>query len=648
MAARLRSSLLADQAVASESVVRGTSPLAGMEPACLRSRSVLVAVAPIVIAGGLTSMGRWRQLWITDPWARPVLGLHLMSVAACLWGGLALWRRRLGNRCGVIAMLLGADLAMDHLAFFARPATGWWPFVDGLSQAALRPLLIWLVLAWPTGKLERVGRGVMVAYLTATALFFTIDTLGRATPQAWPGDPIGLWRPSMFTRLWFSIWWDVGGLIAVAIVLVVTWRRRLRHRGQGPPWTLLGWWAALAAVAGDVVLFGLGPLRQLQSHADRFTAFGSFVEGANIARWGAVVATLAVGSRRWWAAPHGYIPDAVALDVAIAEPVAAVLGDAFGDPTVEVAVSGGEGRWVDERGRTIDAPERSEQRALTIVARNGVPIAAIGYEAGLAAHPSVIDGAAAAVGLRLDALAQRAAAEAATAELERIGHQIVDAEDSARVRLERHLHDGAQQTLLGLALEAGLALRRCVDVPAARALAAADLAAAIDATNESLIALAAGRLPALLSEQGLAPALGTLAATAGLPVTLRLDPCHHLPRRLQEAVWLTASEAVANALKHAGATHLTLRFSVGPDAVTLTVGDDGIGGMTQAPASLVRRVVDADGILHFASASGAGTQIRATFRIAVEAAVTPNDEMQVRPGDGRADATGTPTPGEHR
>jgi signal transduction histidine kinase len=124
--------------------------------------------------------------------------------------------------------------------------------------------------------------------------------------------------------------------------------------------------------------------------------------------------------------------------------------------------------------------------------------------------------------------------------------------------------------------------------------------------------MATGRPPALLAERGLDGALGALAATAGLPVTVELDPCRDLPDRLQRAIWFTASEAVTNALKHAAAANLRLRLRASGDALVLTVADDGRGGVDRPPAALQQRVAEAGGRLDVQS-DASGTVVRATF-----------------------------------
>ena len=582
--------------------------------------AIAAALAPVALLAALVTTPRWQMWWSDQPWSRPVLVARVVSVTACFWGASLLVNRRPANRCGQIAVALGVAYGLWLAVGDRLPYDGWWPFLSMAFAYTMRPLLIWLVLAWPTGHLDRPSRRLLAVYVPFAVASYVLDNLGGAT-QDWPGKPLQLWPDAPISLLLNSISWDVGGLVAAAAVLVVAWRRRLRYRGAaadvlGRP----GWWAAVALATGDLVLFGLGPLRRLMADDNGLTAFGAFVQVVEQARWGAAVGVLAFGARTVWRARRG-AERSVILDAGSEAPIGATVAAALRDPQAAALVRLPDGRWVDEDGRPRSTPSAGDERAVTLVARDGVPLAAIEHTAALAGHPTVLDGAAAALGLRLDALREQATADIEAVELRRLGRQLLDAEDEARRRLERDLHDGAQQTLVGLAIHASLAARTARRDDAQRARLAQGIAEAVERARDELAIVAAGRPPALLAERGLTGALSALVVTAGLPVTVGIGPCEDLPADVQRAVWFTATEAVGNALKHACASRLSLRLVRDGDAVGLEVTDDGVGGLTAVPRALAERVTASAGHVDIDSPIGQGTRVHAVFHVAAEATV---------------------------
>ena len=164
--------------------------------------------------------------------------------------------------------------------------------------------------------------------------------------------------------------------------------------------------------------------------------------------------------------------------------------------------------------------------------------------------------------------------------------RIVEAGDLERRRLERDLHDGAQQRLLGVRLALQLARSRLADgnaKTAADVLAEAD-AAVVDALAE-LRALARGIHPPILTEEGLGPALAALAGRAPLPIELSVDT-GRLPPAVEATCYFVAAEATANVVKHATRQPCADRVSVADGMAALVVTDDGVGGADADGAGL--------------------------------------------------------------
>ena len=191
--------------------------------------------------------------------------------------------------------------------------------------------------------------------------------------------------------------------------------------------------------------------------------------------------------------------------------------------------------------------------------------------------------------------------------------RIVAASDEARRRIERDLHDGTQQRLVSL----GLAARTAeADVAAGRGDLRAELsriaAGLADAVAE-LQEFSRGIHPAILSERGLGPALRTLARRSAVPVDLEVTTDARFPEPVEIAAYYVASEALANAMKHAQASHIEMSLAARDGRLLLSVRDDGVGGADPARGSglagLTDRVEALGGSIRLHSAAGAGTHI---------------------------------------
>jgi signal transduction histidine kinase len=191
--------------------------------------------------------------------------------------------------------------------------------------------------------------------------------------------------------------------------------------------------------------------------------------------------------------------------------------------------------------------------------------------------------------------------------------RIVAASDQARRRIERDLHDGTQQRLVSLALaartaEADVAAGRG-DLRAGLARIAAGLADAVAELQE----LSRGIHPAALSGHGLGPALRALARRSAVPVDLDITGNARCPEPIEVAAYYVASEALANTMKHAQASHAEISLSTRHGSLLLSIRDDGVGGADPARGSglagLTDRVEALGGSIHLHSTAGAGTHI---------------------------------------
>jgi signal transduction histidine kinase len=196
--------------------------------------------------------------------------------------------------------------------------------------------------------------------------------------------------------------------------------------------------------------------------------------------------------------------------------------------------------------------------------------------------------------------------------------RIVEAADAARRRIERDLHDGAQQRLVSLALS----LRVMESSIEPNSAASRELAAAcdeLDAALEELRELARGIHPSILTDRGLEAALATVAGRSTVPVELHLDGCGSLPLSVQTTAYFVVAEALTNASKHAECEQIVVRVAVVEGRAIVEVRDDGSGGVDTARGSglsgLADRVSALGGTLEIDSPAGAGTTIRARIPV---------------------------------
>ena len=219
---------------------------------------------------------------------------------------------------------------------------------------------------------------------------------------------------------------------------------------------------------------------------------------------------------------------------------------------------------------------------------------------------------------RLGAFAELAAQAVANAEtreeLTASRARIVEAGDAARRRIERNLHDGAQQRLVALSLWIRLAARGLTDEP--RAVAALEhVSEELAAAQQELRELARGIHPAVLNDHGLVAALEALALRAAVPVELRLAVDGRLPPAIEATAYYIVAEALTNAAKYAGASTTAVTVERTERALLVRIRDDGAGGADLAAGSGLRGLVDRAealrGSLSVRSEAGRGTEVTA-------------------------------------
>ena len=531
----------------------------------------------------------------------------LLWVAAALasyWRDPAgrMWKLLLGSR--VVSALSAIWVVNTSLTWTI------WEATIGLSTVVFAHL----VLAFPSGRLvSRYDRWLVIgsyAVLGVARLAFVLvwdPRSGDCFPRC-SVNPFLMW-PNADLAWLFGPGLSLAIPVLAVLVCIGLARRWLRAspalRRMLLPVALvapleLGVTAAryLAAMNQDTwqavgVTLSTSPLAFL--HAAIPTGFLLGIVAARLARGG--IADLAVELGR--GVPLGGLRD--------------TLARALRDPTLALAfpAPGGAG-WVDPQGQPMDVPaEPTPSRSLARLERDGQPLAALLYDPAIEAEdPGRVDAVASVASMALENERLAAQVRAQLDEVRASRTRIVEAADAERRRIERDLHDGAQQRLVALAMR--------LDQARGRAEGAGEI---IDATTAELLQairevrdLAHGLHPPILTERGLAAAVEALAERAALPVIASIPP-DRLPGEVEAAAYFLIAESLTNAAKHARASRVTVEVTRDGAGLHLAVADDGQGGADPSRGSglagLVDRLAAIGGTVTVVSPTGAGTLVSA-------------------------------------
>jgi signal transduction histidine kinase len=532
--------------------------------------------------------------------------------------GVIVWQLRPDSRTGLLLTAYPfAGLVSELWFLFSGSAIA---VTIGLAARYLAaPILGHLVLSYPTGRLRyRLDRAaVALAYALATAY-------GLVTILLY--DPRPMWNA---TITWFQphaapITHIAGSVAAglpdaldrsvfpLAVLFIALLARKLARSTPGGRRVVL----PLAIAAGFtavqyIVQFALVG-RPVNSYSNRHPGWFWVVLAAELAVPLALAAGLLWGRR----ARSGVADLVVELEHTPPGAVRAALARALGDPTLELALALPErGSYVDGAGRPVELPPPGADRAVTLLGPPDAPVAALVHDPALLERRALLTAAGAAARLALENERLQAELRAQLEELRASRARIVNAGDEERRRLERDLHDGAQQRLLSLGLALQLVRANVGDQAngAAELLDEADgeLRAALDELRE----LARGIHPSVLTEQGLAAALKTLAERSPVPVTIADVPGQRLPAPAEAAAYFLVSEALANVAKYARASGVRVRVTEADGMALVDVEDDGVGGADPSRGSGLRGLADRvhalDGQLELVSEPGHGTQVHA-------------------------------------
>jgi signal transduction histidine kinase len=542
----------------------------------------------------------WITLWIAVAAAellalRPVLfdrpapiqGIEVVftlvggSFAAC---GLIAWRRRPDSRSGMLMTATG-------FLFFVSPLLGQ---VQGELAATARVLFVdvWIfpfvtlmLTLLTSGRLQtRFDRLLVASYaiplgIGQLAWMMTDPEEGHlllAFPNADVAHAID--RVQRGTLV-------VCCLVTV-VVVVARWWMSTRPRRR----------ALLPSVAGAFALLCFATLLVTDLVAGTRSQTLLWIAACSLV---SVPAAFLAGLLRSRLARGGLADLFRGLGATSAPDLQAALRRALGDPSLELVLAG--------------TPTADPGRTVSPVERNGRQVAALVHDTSLDEDPELLEAACAATAVALENQRLLAEADVQLGELKASRERIVAAGDAERRRLERNLHDGAQQRLVAIALHLRLLQSRVGDDPDAAELittASAELAESLSELRE----LARGMHPAVL-EHGLAAALDALANRSTVATTVSFEMRERLPDPVELTAYFVASEALANVAKYSDASHASVRLWRAGPLAKIQIADDGVGGADDARGSGLRGLADRvealDGRLYVSSPPGAGTTITA-------------------------------------
>jgi signal transduction histidine kinase len=514
--------------------------------------------------------------------------------------GLHAWGRRPENRLGLLMTVVGCSYLVWQILVRADSSllftAGIW-----LSDAWV-VLFVLFLLTFPGGRLTTKFDFVIVGLFATVAFPLELLWLLFFDPGE-PGNALLVWSNADVAG--YVDWVQRTVIVTASAVLAVTLSRRWILASPPLRRALVPVLAGSAAILLGAVLVVLGKFEL------EFEAATWVVQGALIAV-PLVVLTGILRSRLAWSSVGDLFVE-LRTDPGPAE-LRDALAHALRDPSLALAYWVPQFRsWADLNGRAMELPGNGSGRETKVIDRAGAHVAALVHDPALLDEPELLDAVTAAAGIALENARLQAELRARLEELRGSRARIVDAGQTERKRLERNLHDGAQQRLIALSLELGLLEDLQADPETRRRLDVARREIAI--SLEELRDVARGLHPAVVSGHGLEVALEQLAAGAAVPVRLDVAVGSRLPEHVEVAAFYLVSESLANIGKHAKATSATVEVARNDGQVVVEVVDDGIGGADTEIGSGLRGLADRvealEGRLRIWSPKGGGTRLRA-------------------------------------
>jgi signal transduction histidine kinase len=527
-----------------------------------------------------------------------------------LVAGLVALDRRPGNAIG---KLMIAYVIVSYCGNWSNLQIAALPAVGSMGSQLSGAILAQMLLSYPTGRLRTRFERLVIGMIYAVAVGVGLVILLAFDPRA-GGCARCAWEPAPFpSRNAVTMAQLIAQRLGIAVFLLLLvavwlrWRRatRAERRDLAPLWAaafiylVVGLMGAFASpdTTGDPFAYLVWELQSVLQIALPFVFL-----------WGLLSTRLA----------RSAVGDLVLeLDRPLLPgELRASLARTLGDPSLQVLYPlHGQDRWVDADGRPAPLPGPGggrQARTATVVEREGEPLAALIHDPAL--DEGLVRAAAAAAGMAIVNERLQAEVRAQLEEVRASRLRIVEAGDAERRRVERNLHDGAQQRMVTLAISLAMLRDRAgIDPPMAASLdqAAAELKQAIAELRE----LARGIHPAILTEEGLPAAVEALADRSPVQVRVVADFDGRLPGPIEATAYFVVAESLANMTKYARASAARVELSRRNGHLRVEVADDGVGGADASSGSGLRgledRVSAVRGRFRVHDAPGGGTCVLA-------------------------------------
>jgi signal transduction histidine kinase len=565
-------------------------------------------------AGFLFGLGAMSTLGRFGDKSDAQLVSDLLGGWAFMATGLVAWRRLPDRRIGPIAIAIGFAW---FIGSYAPSGTPWVRYLGSSFQGWFVPFLAWLALAYPTGRVTSpAGRVVLAAYLGLQAAWTGVR-LALGVPLAW--YPCPTCSESVAAFAWTQSLLEAAGplfgtLFAVcAVATVIVLGHRLAIATPVGRRRLLP-----VALAGILIAAGLAIVE-----AERLLGASLLPHGVTPALLNALsiaVAAAVLAGLLSEQATRSAVADVVGNLEAGSSIVSlqAALATALGDSSLRVlAWDATANAYRDELGHRVEPPRGDDRRAVLRLGSASHPVGMVVYDVALRDDPGLVLAVSAAIRLHVENARLEAEILRQLDEVRASRARLVEAADTERRRLERDLHDGAQQRLVGLALDVRRAKARLpADADPALVAALEDAATDVSLAIEELRELARGIHPSVLAQSGLGPALESLALRSRLPARFsnELGGARFTPS-IEAAAYFVAAEGLTNAVRSSGATIVRIRAGREDGRLAVEVEDDGVGGADPTRGSGLRglddRVTALGGSLSLESVPGKGTRLTA-------------------------------------
>lgn len=565
-------------------------------------RFVVVVGWAALIAGWLVlDTVRQNQLGVADAGLWFVVSGAAVAVAAAV--ATARWpeRRRVG-----LLILWWLTTAVGSDVGAAWPTSRVATTALLVATALQAPAYAHMTLAYPSGYVRnRLERAFLVLAYVVSLLWQLPPALfadPRGCSGCAPGAPSLLFTGHSFDYTPIGrVFWVV--FIALGVAFMGLLARRLRQSPPGALRTLFPLVAAGFFAGAQFLVLRIAWLIDWQQPLGTLNWMGR-------AGLVAVPVAIAIGvaTIRRHRGPLGDLM--VELGTARPGEIQAALSRTVGDASLELALwLPDQKQYVNEDGATVRIDQSAPGRAVTLIGSAQQPLAALIHDTNLVGQRSLLEAAGTAARIALENARLHAELQAQLGTLRASRARIVAAGDAERRRVERDLHDGAQQRLLAL----GLALQLLRD-DGADAQLLAEAEDELQAALRELRQLARGIHPAILTDQGLRPAISSLVDRAAIPIDAQICDGRY-PEAVESAAYFVVSEALANIAKHAAAQAASVTVRQHNGRLVIEVSDDGCGGAEPAAGSglqgLIDRVGALDGTLSIRTGNRAGTTIHA-------------------------------------